>query len=543
MVFKLFLVFVFLNLSLYSKDITLSWLKSKPKTYARDFYIWQYLKQTNISSSNASEAFKLVHVKNKKILFAYSSHNNNPEINQKTSCLKKTLTSLVKSSPFCIKEALSINKASRLTFEQRKTVILKSKKKYPKYASKLELLNTKNFKKITSKLSAKDFVWLFSRVSSTFRINKLNLSYSKTFLDKIKYQKGFSSFLKLIITNNLMKKAQKSLLYINSAKLSSQDNFFLAINALSFDKRKKAMVFLTQAGKKTKSSKMLSKILFWKYMASNKRIYIKNLLKIDTFNLYTLFAHDYYQKKLNNIVYSIKREKNTLTTFNEEDQFAWIKVLRDTKKMNNTKLFKYQKVFSSSKHLAHFAYVKNRHENYSQNYFINPYKNIIKDFPLKRQNLINAIARQESRFIPSSISTAYAMGVMQIMPFLSKAIAKQKKEDYDIFTMFNAKKSILYAHKHLNYLERVFKNPLLIAYAYNGGSGFTRSMFRKGLFIKNGQYEPYLSMEKVPYLETREYAKKVLSNYIVYTSKNKKRITVASMLRNVSTHARASIKK
>ena len=109
--------------------------------------------------------------------------------------------------------------------------------------------------------------------------------------------------------------------------------------------------------------------------------------------------------------------------------------------------------------------------------------------------------------------------------------------------MFNAKKSITYAHKHLNYLERVFKNPLLIAYAYNGGGGFTRSMFRKGLFVKNGQYEPYLSMEKVPYLETREYAKKVLSNYIVYASKDKKRITVSSMLRNVSKDARKSITK
>ena len=74
MFFKLFCVFVLLNLTLYSKDIDLGWLKNKPKTYARDFYIWQYLKQNNISSQHAQEAFNLVHVKNKKILYAYSSH-------------------------------------------------------------------------------------------------------------------------------------------------------------------------------------------------------------------------------------------------------------------------------------------------------------------------------------------------------------------------------------------------------------------------------------------------------------------------------------
>ena len=543
MFFKLFFVFIFLNLTLYSRDIDLGWLKNKPKTYARDFYIWQYLKQNNISSKHAKEAFNLVHVKNKKILFAYSSHKNNDKVNKKILCLKKSSSTLVKSSAFCIKEALSFNKASRLSFEELKTVIFKTKKQYPEYSRKIALLNNKNFKKISSSLKAKDFVWLFLKVSSSFRINKLNLAYSKHFIDEIKYQTGFSRFLKLIVTNNLMNKAQKSLLNIKSSKLSSADNFFLAMNALSFNKRKKAMAFLNLAAKKTKSSSKLSKILFWKYMASNDREYIKELLKIRKINLYTLFAHDYYKEKIKNVVYSLKTLNTSATSFDEEDQFAWIKVLRDTKKMNKTKLLKYQKTFSSSKHLAHYAYVKNRYENYKKSYFINPYKNIIKDFPLKRQNLINAIARQESRFIPSSISTAYAMGVMQIMPFLSKALAKQKKEEYDIFTMFNAKKSITYAHKHLNYLERVFKNPLLIAYAYNGGGGFTRSMFRKGLFVKNGQYEPYLSMEKVPYLETREYAKKVLSNYIVYASKDKKRITVSSMLRNVSKDARKSITK
>ena len=49
-----------------------------------------------------------------------------------------------------------------------------------------------------------------------------------------------------------------------------------------------------------------------------------------------------------------------------------------------------------------------------------------------RKSLIYALGRQESRFIPTSVSSSYAMGTMQIMPFLSKAIAKELKESYNI---------------------------------------------------------------------------------------------------------------
>ena len=132
-----------------------------------------------------------------------------------------------------------------------------------------------------------------------------------------------------------------------------------------------------------------------------------------------------------------------------------------------------------------------------------------------RKSLIYAIGRQESRFVPTSISSSYAMGVMQIMPFLSKAIAKQLKEPYNIFEQFDAKINLRYANHHLNYLEKKLNHPLYIAYAYNGGIGFTTRLLKTKLF-KKGKYEPYLSMELLPYDETKKYGKKVLTNYFVY---------------------------
>jgi soluble lytic murein transglycosylase len=110
------------------------------------------------------------------------------------------------------------------------------------------------------------------------------------------------------------------------------------------------------------------------------------------------------------------------------------------------------------------------------------------------------------------------MGVMQIMPFLSEAIAKELKEPYDILMQFDAKTNIRYANHHLNYLEQRLSNVLFVAYAYNGGIGFTTRMLKSGLF-KKGPYEPFLSMELVAYDESKHYGKKVLLNYLIYFNK------------------------
>ena len=86
--------------------------------------------------------------------------------------------------------------------------------------------------------------------------------------------------------------------------------------------------------------------------------------------------------------------------------------------------------------------------------------------------------------------------------------------------MFKPSVAYKFANHHLDYLEKYLSNPVFIAYAYNGGIGFTKRMLQKGdLFNKNSvykKYEPFLSMELVPYAESRNYAKKVLSNYIIY---------------------------
>jgi len=134
----------------------------------------------------------------------------------------------------------------------------------------------------------------------------------------------------------------------------------------------------------------------------------------------------------------------------------------------------------------------------------------------ERIALLYALARQESRFVPASVSSSYALGMMQIMPFLIKHLAKERGKKIDLDDMFNPYLAVNYANQHLDYLNKWLYHPLFVAYAYNGGIGFTKRMIREPHMFKKGEYEPYLSMELVDYAESKEYAKKVLTNYVIY---------------------------
>ena len=164
-----------------------------------------------------------------------------------------------------------------------------------------------------------------------------------------------------------------------------------------------------------------------------------------------------------------------------------------------------------------------------------PYYEYIKDYDARRQALILAIARQESRFIPTAVSTSYALGMMQFMPFVANHIAKKelKLDKFDQDDMFDPKTAYFFANHHLDYLQKELGNVVFISYAYNGGIGFTKRMLARPDMFKPGKFEPFLSMELVPYQESRIYAKRVLANYIVYLHRLNDNTKISSIFQSL----------
>ncbi|MEA3353483.1 MAG: lytic transglycosylase domain-containing protein, partial [Campylobacterota bacterium] len=520
------------------EQISAKWLSKQPKSIAKDFYIWRYLSQ-NIEPAEALSALEQVRFLNNKIFYRFVDKYNDNNYDEYVKCKKEKTKKLIYKEDYCIQAGLSVYDATQLTKKELSTVKKKVEKEYKRLYKKLDILSSPiPFQKLIQS-DNETFFNTFNECGSLYRAKYFDNFFPLSTIERLKKEKKFAQTIKLIVTNFKMVKAQKSLLNISGEKLSFKSVFHLAINALRHNKKDKALDYLSIAYNKAYYQMEKDNITFWQYLITKQEKYLQKLSSSWDVNLYSLYGADMLKQNKENIVFKIPFNSKDKLSFDTSNPFKWIKVLKDSKKMNKTKLSKYNKIFNHQDTLAHLAFVKERYDRYRKSYFITPYEKHIGDLNKKRQALIYAIARQESRFIPTSISSAYAMGTMQIMPFLSKAIAKQLKEPYFIDKQLEPKTNLKYANHHLNFLERRLKHPLFIAYGYNGGIGFTKRILRKGLFKTKSKYEPFLSMELLPYDETKKYGKKVLANYYIYHNhlNQNNKIKLSRLLNSIkSTH-------
>jgi len=293
-------------------------------------------------------------------------------------------------------------------------------------------------------------------------------------------------------------------------------SFNHGIALLQQNKPKQAAGYFDNARKNYIKRYDVDKSLFWLYMSTKDDEYIKLLLDSCNVNIYTLMAADTingrYPKTITESIW-----KSSTWGFDIENPIDWAKVKQ---KMNSgVDLDDLADDHKSQECIGVYTYIKAKACNYTESYFPMPYRKAMKKMTPQRQALIYAIARQESRFVPASVSRSFALGMMQFMPFLVKHVAKEKGEKTDLDDMFNPYKAIEYADYHLDYLSKYLHHPLFIAYAYNGGIGFTRRHIKNTHNFRKGPYEPYMSMETMKNLEAKEYGKKVLANYVIYLNK------------------------
>lgn len=129
-----------------------------------------------------------------------------------------------------------------------------------------------------------------------------------------------------------------------------------------------------------------------------------------------------------------------------------------------------------------------------------------------------AIARQESAFMPRANSAVGARGLMQLMPGTAQLQAKQSHVLYH-------RKSQLYKPEFniklgTGYLERMLKkfdnNLAVAAAAYNAGPHRVKHWVKRQL--PQAQW-----IETIPYRETRDYVKNVLTYSVIYQQRLSKR--------------------
>ncbi len=515
--------------------VTLDWLEQKPKSYAKDFFIIQYLEQENLSFENAKIAYEMGNGKNETLKKIFNKkYKTSAPLDLK--CYRASIEELKKEDSKCIALGLSLQEATKLSKEDLNFFISRLDS-YPTLKNDLQIIASDNPFNALINSDINKFYRLFFDLGSEYRINFLNKFMNSEFINKLSNEEEFERFLKYVVHDNNLKNIQKSLISLkDNNQLPPHILFSLGINAVNNNSEDSAYLFFYNAFNKSYLKADKDKSLFWMYLVTQNQSFLQELTKSWDNSIYTLYAKELFDVNIDNIIYNIDL-KNEKTSFDVHDAFKWMDVVEDTKKnIDDAKLSKYYNLFSDESTLPHYAFVLQRYNKYKVQYFITPYRDEIKNYDVNKQVLLYSLARQESLFIPSSISFSSAQGVMQIMPFLSSDIAKELKEDYNIYEQFVPKTNIRYGSFHLDTLMKQFdNNPLFIAYAYNGGAGYTKSQLKKGLFKEKNKYEPFLSMEMISYPETREYGKKVLSNYYIYNNylNSENKITLSTIFQSL----------
>ncbi|WP_313950303.1 lytic transglycosylase domain-containing protein [Accumulibacter sp.] len=127
---------------------------------------------------------------------------------------------------------------------------------------------------------------------------------------------------------------------------------------------------------------------------------------------------------------------------------------------------------------------------------------------------VYGLMRQESRFITHARSSVGASGLMQLMPATAKWVAaKIGLKNYHQGQVNDTETNLLLGTSYMRLvLESLDNHPVLASAAYNAGPGRARR------WRADGPLEGAIYAETIPFSETRDYVKKVMSNSVYYAA-------------------------
>ncbi|MDP1692591.1 MAG: transglycosylase SLT domain-containing protein [Burkholderiaceae bacterium] len=135
---------------------------------------------------------------------------------------------------------------------------------------------------------------------------------------------------------------------------------------------------------------------------------------------------------------------------------------------------------------------------------------------------VYGLIRQESRFVTDARSQVGASGLMQVMPATARWTARKIGLPFSAGMIADRDVNLRIGTGYLKLVLDDFDgSQLMAAAAYNAGPSRPRR-WREGALI-----EPAIWAENIPFNETRDYVKKVLSNATVYAAILAGRVQVA----------------
>jgi soluble lytic murein transglycosylase len=132
--------------------------------------------------------------------------------------------------------------------------------------------------------------------------------------------------------------------------------------------------------------------------------------------------------------------------------------------------------------------------------------------------LVYSIVRQESWFNPKTVSSASALGLMQVTPAAGKYIARKFKGTFDQKRLLSDQSyNVQMGAAELGDDLQGYRGSYIMAFAaYNAGRGRVRQWVAKYGDPRDPKVDPIDWVERIPISETRNYVQRVMENFQVY---------------------------
>ncbi len=132
--------------------------------------------------------------------------------------------------------------------------------------------------------------------------------------------------------------------------------------------------------------------------------------------------------------------------------------------------------------------------------------------------VVYAIARQESTFNPKTVSSARAMGLMQVTPEAGRYVSRKFGASFDEKRLLSDQSyNVQLGAAELGDLYADYRGSHILTFAgYNAGRGRVRQWIANYGDPRDPKVDPIDWVERIPFSETRNYVQRVLENLQVY---------------------------
>ena len=132
--------------------------------------------------------------------------------------------------------------------------------------------------------------------------------------------------------------------------------------------------------------------------------------------------------------------------------------------------------------------------------------------------LVYSIVRQESWFNPKTVSSANALGLMQVTPPAGRYIAKKFNATFDQKRLLtDMTYNVQFGAAELGDLVKDYRGSYIMTFAgYNAGRGRVREWISRYGDPRDPKVDPIDWVERIPFSETRNYVQRVMENLQVY---------------------------